>query len=172
MMAALFFFFLFLDAASLRLSDPSRPLQLSLLFASLAVLSNVSLFNVYLSLVIFALGLFVVLNIKDWSRLPVAQTAQIPFQSKKILWTVLTLPAVLFNLLVMSQHPALRPDLYEPVTVKITGPEEKLKRNLQVFRVEPDGQERLLTYENDAWTTRETAQYTALKIIRAPAPSW
>lgn len=83
MVAALFFFFLFLDAASLRLSDPYRPLQLSLLFASLAVLSNISLFNIYFSLVIFALGLFVVLNRKDRSRSAVAQAAQTPSRSKK-----------------------------------------------------------------------------------------
>jgi hypothetical protein len=168
MMPALFFFFLFLDAASLRLSDPYRPLQLSLVFASLAVLSNISLFNVYLSLVVCAFVLFVVLNIKDRSRHPVVQAAQTPFRSKKIFLTAIALLAVLFNLLVMSQHLALRTDLYEPVTVKITGPEEKLKQNLQVFRVELDGQERLLTYENDAWTTRETAQYTAVKFRCTP----
>jgi hypothetical protein len=169
MMPALFFFFVFLDAVSLSQADPYRPLKLSLVFASLAVLANISLFNVYLSLVIFTLGLFIVLNRKDGSRLPVAQTAQTPFPSKKIRWTVLTLLAVIFNLLVLSHHLALRPGLYEPVTVEITGLEERFKQTVQVFRVEVDGQEKLLTYENDVWTARETAQFTAIKFRCVPS---
>jgi hypothetical protein len=167
MMPALFFFFLFLDAASLRLSDPYRPLQLSLVFASIAVLANISLFNVYLSLVVFAFGLFVILNLKDRSRLPVAHV-QTPFRSKKLLPAAIALLAVLFNLMVMSQYLALRPDLYEPVNVEITGPEERFKQTVQVFRVEMDGQEKLLSYENEAWTTRETAQFTAIKFRCVP----
>jgi len=168
LMAALFFFFSYLDLASLQKGNPQRPLQQSLVFASLAALANVSLFNVYLSLVVLASGLFVALNFKYRACLPTAQTAKGSFPSKKILMAIIVLLAIVFNLLVMSQYLSLRPDLYEPVIIRMVGAPEKLKENAQVYRVERDGQEKLLTYENDAWTTRETAPLAAIKFRCAP----
>lgn len=168
MMAALFFFLSFLDRSIRRQPGPCRPLELSLAAASLAVLSNFNLLNVYLSLVVFAGGFLVVLNAKERRPLSPAPPLQNRPQKKKILLLIIALAAVFFNLLVMSHDLARHRKLFAPVAVRITGLSQEDRQYLEVFGINIDNQERRWSYENDQWTLREPTHVTAIKFRCLP----
>jgi hypothetical protein len=168
MMAALFFFLTFLDRSIRRQPDHSRPLELSLAAACLAVLSNFNLLNVYLSLVVVACVLFVALNAKAGRSPSPASARQNHPQRKKILILVIGLAAVVFNLLVMSHDLARHRKLFAPVVVRITGLSQEGSRNFAVFGINIDNQERLWSYENDHWTLGEPTHVTAVKFRCLP----
>lgn len=163
LMAALFFFFSFLDRTIEGRPGQYRQLNLSLAAASLAVLSNFSLLNVYVSLVAFAFGFFIVLNFKNRPRPPLAEPVLRKRPQNRARWFMIVPAAVVFNLLVISQDLTFAKKFFEPVTVKITGPTEPEKQDLQVFWVGYKDQEKQLSYLGDLWKRDEPVYYKAVK---------
>ena len=166
LMAALFFFFSFLDKTLLHRPDGPRHLQYSLTAAGLAALSSFVLLYAYLSLALLAFILFVTWNhIDDPTRLvpPIERRRK----KKKALWLGMAAASVLFNFLVISQDLSLIQKLFEPVTVRITGLNEDDKQNMDVFRLDVENQETRLTYQGDLWKLDEPAYFSAIK-FRCP----
>jgi hypothetical protein len=163
LMAALFFFFSFLDGTIEGRPGQYRRLNLSLAAAALAVLSNFSLLNVYVSLIAFAFGFFIVLNAKNRPRPPLAEPVLRKRPQNRARWFMVVAAALFFNLLVISQDLTFAKKFFEPVTVKITGLSEQEKQNLQVFWVGYKDQEKQLSYQGDRWKREEPVYYKAVK---------
>jgi hypothetical protein len=167
MMAALFFFFSFLDKMIESRPAAYRQLRLSLLFAALAVLSNFSVLNVYLSLLIVAFGFFIVFKLHPCGRLPQLPPVQQQPRKAKIVWPVLLLAVVLFNLLAISYDFTLSGKLFEPVTVRIAGLDDGEKQEIDVSRLNIRDEETLLSYEDGLWRQRDLVYFKGLK-FRCP----
>ena len=170
LMAALFFFFSFLDKASSSPKEGYRDLSRSLAAASLAVLSNFSLLNFYLSLVVFAVVFFTVSNFKDRGHAALTPPPQIPKPAAKK-WGVLfalAAAAVLFNLAVISQDLKLAEKAYEPVTVRIRGLNDMENREVVVSRIDINNQEKPLIQDGEVWKRDEPV---LLKAIQFRCPS-
>jgi hypothetical protein len=169
LMAALFFFFTFIDKSIENKPSGHRHLYFSLASAALAVLCNFSLLNVYLGLAILAFGLFAVWNRQDRRQVPLpAEPFPNHLKKKKFLLPGLVLLAVLFNILVISQDLTLAEKFFEPVVVRITGPNEQEKQSLGVFRIDVKNQETRLIYEDDLWRMDKPAYFTAIKFRCLP----
>jgi len=168
LMASLFFFFSFLDRTAGPGPGRHRRLRYSLIAASLAVLSNFSLLNIYLSLVIFAFGYFVILNRLDRQGASFAAPVRNPAKSKKFLWPAFILAAVLFNFSALSQDLNYAGKFFEPVTVRIAGLTGQEKRDIQVLRLDIHNEEEPLTYQDDFWRPETPTYFTAVK-FRCPA---
>jgi hypothetical protein len=168
LMASLFFLFSFLNGTTEPRPNRHRHLRYSLMAAALAVLSNFSLLNVYLSLVAFIFGYFVFLNRRD--RLAEFSVAPIGNSSKKkiALWSVFILAAVLFNLFAIPQDLNYTGKFFEPVTVRIAGLTEQEKRDVQVFRLDIRHEENPLTYQEGLWRPETLTYFIAVK-FRCPA---
>ena len=162
-MAALFFFFSFLDGTLHGRSGGDRHLICSFVAASLAVLSNFSLLNVYISLAAIAFAFLVTLNLKDRLRPPLVPAAHRPAIRNKVSLFVFILAAVFFNVLVIARDliPAKR--LYEPVTVRIQGLAEPEKQTVEVFRLDQHGQPWRLDYQDDLWKLDQPAYFTSIR---------
>ncbi len=168
MTAALFFFLSFLDRSVQRQPRGSRPLKLSLAAASLAVLANFNLLNVYLSLVAFAMALFVILNLREGStRSPNPAEVSRP-QKHKMLYSGIALTAILFNLLVMSNDLARQRKLFASMEVKITGLTPEDRTYLGVFGINLDNQESRWIDKNGGWTLGDPTHVTAIKFRGRP----
>jgi hypothetical protein len=163
LMAALFFFFSFLDGTIEGRPGQYRQLNLSLTAAALAVLSNFSLLNVYVCLVAFAFGFFIILNSKNRPRPPLAEPVLLKRPQNRARWFMIVLAAVFFNLLVISQDLTFAKKFFEPVIIKITGLSEPEKQDLQVFWVGYKDQEKQLSYQGDLWKRDEPVYYKAVK---------
>ncbi|MCX6578298.1 MAG: hypothetical protein NTV82_18155, partial [Candidatus Aminicenantes bacterium] len=168
LMASLFFFFSFLDRTAGPGPSRHRRLRYSLIAASLAVLSNFSLLNIYLSLVIFAFGYFVILNRLDRQGASFAAPVRNPAKSKKFLWPAFILAAVLFNFSSLSQDLNYAGKFFEPVTVRIAGLTGQEKRDIQVLRLDIHNEEEPLTYQDDFWRPETPTYFTAVR-FRCPA---
>lgn len=168
-MAALFFFFSFLDKTIKNEPDGDRRLQYSLAAAAFGVLANFNLLNVYLSLVVVALGFFVVLNSKAKLAAATAPPVQNHAQKKPLLLAVLAVAAVVFNLLVIAQDFSLAENFFEPVTVKITGLDEQERQAIQVFRVDIKNEEQPLSYKDGLWRLEQPAYFAAVKFRCLPS---
>lgn len=167
MIAALYFFFVFLDSPPDDSSGRARQLRFSLAAAILAVLCNFSLLNVYLSLVLIAFALFKV----DGARIRRAPSGPPPAERRKrrlAIPAIGILAAVLFNLLVFSQDLTLADRFFEPVTVRITGLDDEDKQHFDVFRLDIKNQERRLVYEGDIWQMDKPAYFKAVKFRCRP----
>ena len=168
LMASLFFFFSFLDKTTEPGPDRYRLLRYSLIAASLAVLSNFSLLNVYLGLAVSAFGYFVFLNHRDkrgdFSAAPVRNLTK----SNKFLKPSFILAAVLFNLITIPQDLNFVGNFFEPVTVRIAGPTELEKRGIQVLRLDTNNEEEPLAYQEDLWRPEAPNYFTAVR-FRCPA---
>jgi hypothetical protein len=167
MMAALFFFFAFLDSPLDDSSGRARRLRFSLAAAILAVLCNFSLLNVYLSLALIAFALFAVHGARGRRTSSNLQQADRP-RRKLALPAIGILAAVLFNLLVFSQDLTLADKFFEPVTIRITGLNEEDKQHFDVFRLDIKNQERRLVYEGDIWKMDKPAYFKAIKFRCRP----
>jgi hypothetical protein len=167
LMAALFFFFAFLDWPPQDGPGRARRLRFSLAAAILAVLCNFSLLNVYLSLVIIAFALFIVRGARS-RRAPSDPLQSDRPRHKLALLTVGILAAVLFNLLVLSQDLTLAERFFEPVTVRITGLDEEDKQHFDVYRLDIKNQERRLVYEGDIWQMDKPGYFKAIKFRCRP----
>jgi hypothetical protein len=164
LMASLFFFFSFLENAVENKPGRYRPLNISLAAAGLAVLSNFSLLNVYISLAIVALAFFAVRNRRDRGQdLPRAEHSYHPSRKRKFFLPVLILLAVLFNLLVICQDLTLAQNFFEPVAVRITGLGEQDRSNIDIFRVNVKNQETRLTDCGGLWKVDKPVDFTAIK---------
>jgi len=168
LMASLFFFFSFLDRTAGPGPSRHRHLRYSLIAASLAVLSNFSLLNIYLSLVIFAFGYFVILNRLDRQGASFAAPVRNPAKSNKFLWPPFILAAVLFNFSSLSQDLNYAGKFFEPVTVRIAGLTGQEKRDIQVLRLDIHNEEEPLTYQDDFWRPETSTYFTAVR-FRCPA---
>jgi hypothetical protein len=168
LMASLFFFLSFLDRTAEPEPNRHRHLRFSLIAAALAVLSNFSLLNVYLSLAVFALAYFIFLNKLDRRGMSPAPPVRNPSKSKKILWPVFILAAVLFNLSAISQDLNYAGKFFEPVTVRIGGLTEKEKQGIQVLRLDIHHEEEPLSYQEDVWRPETPTYFTAVR-FRCPA---
>ncbi len=165
LMAALFFFFSFLDKPIPSSKEGYRNLSRSLAAASLAVLSNFSLLNVYLSLIVFAGVFFMASNLKDRRRPalePPLQTQRRATKKRGVLLAIAAL-AVLFNLLVISQDLKLAEQAYEPVTVRIPGLNEQEKEEVFISRIDINNQEKPLINEGDLWKRDEPVLFKTVK---------
>ena len=165
LMAALFFFFSFLDKSILSPEEGYRDLSCSLAAASLAVLSNFSLLNVYLSLIVFAGGFMIFLNFKDRRRPALARPPQFqrPAAKKKGVVVGIAAAAVLFNLAVISQDLKLAEKAYEHVTVRIPGLNEQEKQEVFVSRIDINNQEKPLINDGDVWKRDEPVLFKTVK---------
>ena len=164
LMASLFFFFSFLDDSVKCSPNRYRRLNFSLAAAGLAVLSNFSLLNVYLSLAVMALAFFAVWNRRDEPQaLPPAVLNPRPRRNKKFFLLVLVLLAVLFNLLVICQDLTLAQKFFEPLSVRITGPSDQEMQNLGVYRIDIENQETRLIYKDDLWTMDKPDYFRTVK---------
>jgi hypothetical protein len=169
LMAALFFFFSFLDKTIKSEPEGPRHLRYSLAAASLGVLANFNLLNVYLSLVVVALGFFAVLNSKGKLAALAVSPGQNHAQKKLFLLAVLAVSAVVFNLLVIAQDFSLAEKFFEPVTVKISGLDELERQDIQVFRVDIKNEEQPLIYKDGLWRLEQPAYFTAVKFRCRPS---
>jgi hypothetical protein len=169
MMAALFFFFSFLERMIESRPSPDRPLRLSLLFAALAVLSNFSLLNVYLSLLVVAFGFFMVFNLHPRRRLSQRSPLQQQPRKAKIVWPVLLLAVILFNVLTISYDFNLSEKLFEPVTVRIAGLNDGEKQGIHVSRINIRDEETRLSYEDGVWRQKDLVYFKGLKFVCPPA---
>jgi len=165
LMAALFFFFSFLDTMTRSPKEGYRDLSRSLAAASLAVLSNFSLLNVYLSLIVLAGGFMIFLNFKDRRRPAAAGPLEFqrPAAKKKGVVVGIAAAAVLFNLAVISQDLKLAEKAYEPVTVGIRGLNEQEKQGVFVSRVDINNQEKPLINDGDVWKRDEPVLFKTVK---------
>jgi len=168
LMASLFFFFSFLDKELGHKPDAYRRLQFSLTALSLGILANFSLLNVYLGLIVFAFGFFVVVNGKDKHGPSLAGPVQNQPKNKKFLWPVLVLAAIVFNLLVISQDFSFADKLFEPVAVRITGLSEQDRQKMHVLRVDIQDRKEELRSQNDLWRLEKPAYFTALEFRCLP----
>lgn len=169
MMAALFFFFSFLERMIESRPSPDRPLRLSLLFAALAVLSNFSFLNVYLSLLVVAFGFFLVFNLRAPRCLSQPSPLQRQPRKAKIVWPVLLLAVILFNVLTISYDFNLSEKLFESVTVRIAGLNDWEKQEIHVFRLNVRDEETRLSYEDGVWRQRDLVYFKGLKFVCPPA---
>ena len=165
LMAALFFFFSFLDKASPSPKEGYRDLSRSLAAATLAVLANFSLLNVYLSLVVFAGGFMIFLNFKDKRRPAPAGPPELqrPAPKKRGVVAGIAAAAVLFNLAVVSQDLKLAEKASERVTVRIPGLNEQEKQGVFVSRVDINNQEKPLINDADVWKRDEPVLFKTVK---------
>ena len=165
LMAALFFFVSFLEKSIPSPREGYRDLSRSLATASLAVLSNFSLLNVYLSLIVFAGGFMIFLNFKDRRRpalAPPLQTQRRAIKKGGVLFAVAA-AAALFNLAVISQDLKLAEKAYEPVTVRIPGLNEQEKKEIFVSRIDIHNQEKPLINDGDVWKRDEPVLFKTVK---------
>jgi hypothetical protein len=167
LMASLFFFFSFLDKELGRKPDAYRYLQFSLTALGFGILANFSLLNVYLSLVVFAFGFLIVVNRKDRRGLASARPAQSQTVSKKFLWPLLALTAIVFNLLVISQDFSVADKLFEPVAVRITGLSQQDRQDMHILRIDIQDRKEELLPQNGLWRLAKPAYFTALE-FRCP----
>jgi hypothetical protein len=167
LMASLFFFFSFMDRTTEPGPNRHRHLRYSLIAAALAVLSNFSLLNVYLGLAAFAFGYFIFLNRLDRRGVSFAAPVRNPSKRRIFFWSVFILAAVLFNLLAISQDLNYAGKFFEPVTVRIAGPTEQEKRDIQVLRLDINNEEEPLTYREDLWRPETPTYFTAVR-FRCP----
>jgi hypothetical protein len=165
LMAALFFFFSFLDNPTSSSKEGCQNLSRSLAAASLAVLSNFSLLNVYLSLVFFAFVFFMTSNLKDRHRPAMAppRETQRPATKKRAALFALAAAAVLFNLLVISQDLTLAEKAYEPVAVRIPGLDDQEKQEVFVSRIDINNREKPLICEGNVWKRDEPVLFKTVK---------
>ncbi len=168
LLAALFYFFSFLEKAIASPMDGYRDLSRSLAAALLAVLSNFSLLNVYLSLAVFAILFFMVLNLAEKHRPAAEKPVRNQVVRKRGTLFIVSAVAVLFNLLVISQDLKLAEKAYEPVTARIPGLSELEKAEVSVFRVDINNQEKPLVNEGDLWQRDEPVLFKTIK-FRCPS---
>jgi len=161
--AALFFFLSFLGQTIEGQPGQYRQLQLSLFAASLAVMSNFSLLNIYVSLAALAFGFFVFLNLKKRPRPPQAEPVLGKRPQTTTRWVILLAAAIVFNLLVISQDLTFAKKFFEPVSIEIAGLGEEEKQDLQVFWVGYKNQEKQLAYRGGLWQRDEPIFYRAVK---------
>lgn len=168
LMAALFFFFSFLDMEADHQPDRYRRLQFSLIAGGLAVLSNFNLLNVYLSLVLIVFVVFVVWNRQNRLQSPLDKPRPSPSKKKRIFWSLCILAAVLFNILEVSRALLISKNLYEPVAVQITGLSEPDKQYVDVFRMDINNRQWRLIYKGDIWTLDVPVYFSAIKFRCLP----
>ncbi len=167
LMASLFFFLTFLENGPYPAPGRDRALRRSLIAAGLAVLSSFSLLNVYLGLVILALGYFVVSNKKK--RLGTVSAAPVPKKTgvNRILWPAVTLAGILFNLSAISQDLNFSGKFFEPLTIEIAGLTGQEIRDIQVLRLDIKNDEEPLIYQDGLWRTETPTYFTGLR-FRGP----
>jgi len=167
LMAGLYFFFSFLEETTSAKQGGLRDLYLSLTAVSLAVLSNFVMLNIYLSLAIFAFGFFIILNMRERLDRPGAPPVSGKRPGGRILAGLLILAAVLFNLAVISQDFGLAGRFFEPITVRISGLEDKDRPKMQVLRIDSQNLEGELPRTGDLWKIENPIYFKAIK-FRCP----
>lgn len=168
LMAALFFFFSFLKTTTDDEAEADRRLRYSLTAAGLGVLANFNLLTVYISLVVLAFGIFIVLNAKKRPIVPPIPLVHKPPKKKKILPAGAVIAAVIFNLLVISQDFRLADRSFEPVAVKIVGIDEADKKSIEIFRVNIQNEEEMLTNQDDVWRLDKPTYFAGIKFRCSP----
>jgi len=169
LMAALFFFFRFLKRLPDNTAEPGPDLPYSLTALGLGVLSNFSLLAVYVSLVAFASGIFVVSNLKKTPADSSLPSVQKPPKNQKALLVGLGLAAVIFNFLLVPQDFRLAEKFFEVVTVRIEGLDEKDKNDIEVFRMNIQNEEEKLAPRDDIWRLDKPDYFTSVKFRCPPA---
>jgi len=163
LMAALFFYLLFLDEMTNQKPDAHRHLYFSLLMASASVLSNFTLLNFYVSLIFISFILLIILSLKKDRIFYSYQTVNDRRQKKKWLLFTFILLAAVFNFLTISQNLNFSENLFEPITVKIMGLNEEEKKAIEIYRIDMKNQEMPLAYEDDTWTITPKTYFKGIK---------
>lgn len=168
LMASLYFLFSFLKRAARDESGLYRPLRYSLAAASLAVLANFTLLDVYLGLWTFVFCFFVVLNIRARRETPSAFLERPARPQPAFQQAILAIALVVFNLITISQDSRLVGTLFAPVAVHLSGLDESDMESVKVFRLNREKQQVDLDRRGDHWLAAEPACVTAIG-LQAPA---
>jgi hypothetical protein len=152
LMASLYFFASFLSGITTQQKDAERDLIFSLCAAAGSVLCNFTLLDVYFALTVLAVFAFVISNLRTKERHRDGRSRPGSFLNKKAAFSLIILVAV-FNILVMSRDIGLTEKLFEPVTVRIDGPDATGAKGAVVLGLDKENRELPFPYENGAWTT-------------------
>jgi hypothetical protein len=171
LMASLCFFFVFLESAEPGKPGASRQLGYSLGAASLGVLANLTLLDVYLGIFAFATVYFAVRSLKARRETPAAAPADWCQGSPIRVRAIVVVALVVFNLIVIAHDPWLVGGLFKPVTVRIQGSVDLDLDSVEVFRLDPEKTPIKLSRREDHWEAPEPAYISAIR-LQAPADVW
>jgi hypothetical protein len=171
LVASLYFLFSFLEDAPRPEPGSYRNLRYSLVAASLAVLSNFTLLDVYLGLCAIVFCLFVLQNLKARREMPPAFLGRQPRPRPILFPTILVIALVVFNLIVISQDSRLTGPIFAPITVRFQGLDEPDKEIVRVFKLNPERQQTELERRGEHWIAPEPAYVSGIE-FRAPADVW
>lgn len=163
LLASLFFYVSFLEKKSQNRSTSRRDLSLAFLLAAFSVLANITMLNVYLSLVALTLVLSAV-----WNRAAEKHPAM-PFSGPKLAWqkkallSLLSLAAGLFNCLMIPQDPGLAKKIYEPVSVHLFGLGDQELHDTTLYRLDYENQETQLIHEQSGQSVEDSSPYKSIK---------
>ena len=140
-----------------------RRLSPSLALAGAAVMANFSLLNVYPALWLAGLVLAVISSrpVPDSTRPALAQRSYARHRGST-LWS----PAVLavYTALIWSQDFGLSEKLYEPVTVRLLGPNESALDGVRVYRLDHRGRTEPLSRDGHVWDLGRPAHFCGVRI--------
>jgi hypothetical protein len=161
--ASLFFYISFLEKKSQNRSTGRRDLSLAFLLAAFSVLANITMLNVYLSLVALTLVLSAVWNKTADPHPTLVPSGPKPAWREKALWSILGLAAVLFNCLMIPQDPGLAKKIYESVSVCLFGLGDQELHDTTLYRLDYENQETQLIHEQGGQSVEDSSPYKSIK---------
>jgi hypothetical protein len=163
LMACLFFYVSFLEKRFENRSSGGRDLSLAFIMAAFSVFANITMLNVYLSLLFLTFGLLAVSNQKaDKQPTPNLVAPRSSWQ-KKALLSLLVLAAVLFNCLMIPQDPGLAKKIYQPVSVHLFGLGDRELHDTTLYRLDYENQEIQLIHEKGGQSVEDFSPYKSIK---------
>jgi len=163
LMAALFFYFSFLEKKLKNRSSRPRDLSLAFILSAFSVLANITMLNVYLSLLVLTIVLLAVWNRTSDTGPATTPSGPKPRWRKKALWSLLGLAAVLFNGLMIPQDPGLVEKIYEPVSVHLFGLGDLELHDTTLYRLDYENQETQLIHEQGGQSIKDSSPYKSIK---------
>ena len=171
LLTSLYFFLSFLEDTLRPEPGSHRHLRYSLAAASLAVLSNFTLLDVYVGLCAIALGLFIVQNLRARREIAASLPERRPRPRPVHFPAILVISLVVFNLIVICQDSRLTGPLFAPIAVRFQGLDETDQENLRVFKLNAERQPTLLERSGENWLAPEPTYVSGVE-FRAPADAW
>ncbi len=163
LMGSLCFYFSFLEKRFEEGSNGGRDLSLAFLMAAFSVLANITMLNVYLSLLVLTLALLVVSN-KTSIRQPIPVfDAPKPAWRRKAVLSFLALAAVFVNGLMIPQDPGLAKKIYAPVSVRLFGLSDEELHDTTLYRLDYENQEIQLIHEKNGQSVEDCSPYKSIK---------
>ena len=163
LLASLFFYFSFLEKRLKNRSTGRRDLSLAFLLSAFSVQANITMLNVYLSLLVLTLVLLAVWHRTADTRPATEPSGPKPRWRKKALWSFLGLAAVLFNCLMIPQDPGLAKKIYEPVSVHLFGLDDQELHDTTLYRLDYENQETQLIHEQGGQSVEDSSPYKSIK---------